>query len=105
MRKAVKIMSEKFKASHFDNIDDLLKHCDMWLQDDDYDAYCRFFDIGAMEELNNYINSLQQRIDKAIELCNIILKNEPLENNPNYDLIDQIASIKSELLKGEDKEC
>ena len=71
MRKAVKIMSEKFKASHFDNIDDLLKHCDMWLQDDDYDAYCRFFDIGAMEELNNYINSLQQRIDKAIKYIEI----------------------------------
>lgn len=54
-----------------------------------------------METLEN----LQQRIDKAIELCNIVLKNEPLENNPNYDLIDQIASIKAELLKGEDKEC
>ena len=52
-----------------------------------------------------YVDKLQQRIDKAIELCNIILKNEPLENNPNYDLIDQITSIKSELLKGEDKEC
>ena len=33
-------MSEKeFKADHFKNIEELIQHCKMWINDDDYDAY------------------------------------------------------------------
>lgn len=54
---------EKFKASHFDNIEELIKTCKMWIKDDDYEAYCRFFDMGAMEELIKEIQQLEKERD------------------------------------------
>ncbi len=53
---------KKFKASHFENIYELIKTCKMWITDDDYDAYCRFFDMGAMEELLNLIEKQEKLI-------------------------------------------
>lgn len=51
---------EEFKASHFDNINELIETCKMWIKDDDYDAYCRFFDMGAMEELIKEITRIKE---------------------------------------------
>ena len=51
-------------------------------------------------EYKEYEN-LQQRIDKAIELCNIVIKNEPLQIKPNEELLDQVCGIK-EVLQGEE---
>lgn len=58
---------KKFKASHFENIDELIKTCKMWIQDDDWDAYCRFFDMGAMEELINLIKKQSKEIEELKE--------------------------------------
>lgn len=60
--------SEKtFKASHFENIQELLDTCKMWIRDDDYDAYCRFFNMGAMEELLNELEKKDKIIDVMAE--------------------------------------
>lgn len=55
---------KEFKADHFENIEELVKTCKMWVTDDDYDAYCRFFDMGALEEILNYISNLQKENEK-----------------------------------------
>ena len=41
-----------------------------------------------------HIGDLQQRIDKTIELCNIVIENEPLQAIPNEELLDQVCGIK-----------
>ena len=58
---------KNFKASHFENIDELIKTCEMWIQDDDWEAYCRFFDMGAMEELINLIEKQSKEIEELKE--------------------------------------
>ena len=58
---------KKFKSSHFENIDELIKTCKIWIKDDDWDAYCRFFDMGAMEELINLIEKQQKEIEHQKE--------------------------------------
>jgi hypothetical protein len=59
--------NKEFKASHFNNIQELIDTCKMWIKDDDYDAYCRFFDMGAMQEL---IIELEKRKHKDTESAN-----------------------------------
>ncbi len=72
-----------FKASHFENIQELINTCKMWIRDDDYDAYCRFFDMGAMEELLNELEKKYKIIDAmALQLSGISIwdnqKEEPI---------------------------
>lgn len=73
-----------FKASHFENIQELLNTCKMWIRDDDYDAYCRFFDMGAMEEL---LNELEKYKELYIRTLGHSLNNSIKQNNKhNNDL-------------------
>lgn len=76
---------KKFKASHFENIDELIKTCKMWVEDDDWDAYCRFFDMGAMEELINLI----EKQSKEIEEYKILLKKQGQLEQETESLIRQ----------------
>lgn len=77
-------MNKEFKASHFDNIEELLKHCDMWIKDEDYDAYCRWFDMGAMEEIVNYANDLEQTLNEIKELVEELSDNT--DDTTCYDI-------------------
>lgn len=60
-------MNKEFKADHFNNIDDLIKNCELWIRDEDKDDYYRFFDFGAMQELINYIYKLEKELDNIID--------------------------------------
>lgn len=74
---------KEFKADHFENIEELVKTCKMWVTDDDYDAYCRFFDIGAMEEILNFISTLQKELYKK---DNLILDLKEKLNNIQFEV-------------------
>lgn len=64
---------EEFKSNNFNDIEDLIKTCKMWIRDEDWDALGRWFDLGALEELINYIEKQQKQIKeiskKYVDLC------------------------------------
>lgn len=56
---------EKIKFDHFKDVEELIKHLEMWYAEDDYDAYDRFFGLRdarimgmIIYELNNDIKTL-----------------------------------------------
>ena len=51
---------EEIKTDHFKTMEELLKHLKMWEKDDDYEAYCRFFDERCAYEMAHYIDKLQK---------------------------------------------
>ncbi|MCM1052475.1 MAG: hypothetical protein NC483_00635 [Ruminococcus sp.] len=56
---------------------------------------------SVYNRLIDRLNFLEKAIDETINLCNIVLENEPMQNNPNEDLLDHITGIKKELTKGD----
>lgn len=68
IRKQEKKMSDdEIKASHFKTMKELLEHLKMWERDDDYDAYCRFFDYECSYAMAHYIEKLQKENKNADE--------------------------------------
>lgn len=92
----VKSNNFKFKADHFEDISELIETCNLWTIDDDYDAYCRFFDMGAMQELISFINFIkmnnEQQKKTIIEL--------EAQNRYYKDMIKRLVNSK-ELTKGQ----
>lgn len=105
-------MSEetKFKADHFKNIEELINNCKMWINDSDYDAYCRFFDMGAMEELikeldrekeknkelvSRWKNSIYSASDLEQKLIKEKRKNKNVANRLEYYLLDNFAIMEN----------
>lgn len=97
----------KFKASHFENIQELIASCIIWIKTDDYDAYCRFFDMGAMEELIKELNNLKE-IEKShkeengklrVELEQEKEKNKEYEKQLDLDYVDKNYISKEKIRK------
>ena len=70
-----------FKASHFDNMKELLDTIKVWLKNEEdygtlYDDFNRYFDTGAMEEMYYYINQLETNRDEVIEYLKYALDEE-----------------------------
>lgn len=57
----------RINTDHFSTMEELIKTCKMWIVDDDYDAYYRFFDFNCMKELINLIVSDKQVNEKLGE--------------------------------------
>ena len=51
-------MNEELKFDHFENIEELLKHIDIWYEEDDV-FYTRYFGLNDLHNLGLYINQLQ----------------------------------------------
>lgn len=51
-------MNEELKFDHFENIEELLKHIDIWYEEDDV-FYTRYFGLNDLHNLRLYINQLQ----------------------------------------------
>lgn len=100
-------MNKEFKASHFSNIEELLNCCDMWIKDEDYDAYCRWFDMGAMEEIVNYISYLRQALNEIKkytkqEINDCLKKAGPFvraDTNQKYKCLNDILQIIDKYMK------
>lgn len=82
--------NKTFKASHFENIQELLDSCKMWIRDDDYDAYCRFFDMGAMEELLNELEKKNTQINLHKKLYENLQQDfESYKNDKDINYLDR----------------
>lgn len=86
----------KFKASHFENIQELIASCMIWIKTDDYDAYCRFFDMGAMEELIKELNNLKE-IEKSHKEENGKLRVELDQEKEKNKKIEEYITDKIEI--------
>ena len=84
MNKEVK----EFKASHFDNMKELLDTIKVWLENEEdygtlYDDFNRYFDSGAMEEMYYYIKQLEAKTNQLETNWNY-LKNWLKANDIHY---------------------
>lgn len=68
-------MTEKnvIKTDHFKTIDELIKTCSIWIKDDDYDAYYRFFGFDCMRELVDLIQNQQSELEKKDKIISEII--------------------------------
>lgn len=57
----------------------------------------------ALCERNETIEELQQRIDKALKLCNRYIANEKINRYPDYYYLSMFEEIKKELTKGSEE--
>ena len=66
-------MNDEIKFDHFENINELLEHIDLWYEEEDI-YYERWFGLNDLKKLKDYITNLQEekydyksRNEKAIE--------------------------------------
>lgn len=99
-------MSEEIKADHFKTMEDLLKHLKMWEEDDDYDAYYRFFCPRCAYEMAHKIekqNELLSKKDKVIdcliqEIIRMIYYYENYHNCEfDYDISEKISKTQKNI--------
>ena len=80
-------MSEEIEFDHFKDINELLKHIDLWYREDDIE-YTRWFGLTDLYNLKIYITSLQQKVEqleKEIDRLNNIING--LEEYINHTYI------------------
>lgn len=51
----------KIITDHFETLEELLETCKMWINDNDYDGFSRFFEMQCMEALIDYIDKLEKK--------------------------------------------
>lgn len=101
---------EEVKFDHFKDIEELIKHLEMWYAEDDYFAYERYFHLRDARIMGMFIYELQQEnkqlkdvIDKAITNINIlieIIKQQPTDNAlDDLWILDKLNGFKN-ILKG-----
>lgn len=52
-------MNDEIKFDHFENINELLEHIDLWYEEEDI-YYERWFGLNDLKKLKDYITNLQQ---------------------------------------------
>ena len=67
-------MNKEIKTDHFRTLEELLENCKMWIREEDYYAYNRYFEMQCMEEMYEYIVELQKENEKYKEVINKINK-------------------------------
>lgn len=93
---------EKIKFDHFKDVEELIKHLEMWYAEDDYDAYERFFGLRdarimgmIIYELNNDIKTLlkeNEAKEKVIKKQDYVI-NELEKWLKEYSEKDTMSSI------------
>ena len=63
---------EEVKFDHFKDIEELIKHLEMWYAEDDYFAYERYFHLRDARIMGMFIYELQQENKKYKEIINKI---------------------------------
>lgn len=91
---------EEVKFDHFKDIEELIKHLEMWYAEDDYFAYERYFHLRDARIMGMFIYELQQQnkkykeiIDKAINLIVKETKSMPM-NGCKIRLIELLDILK-----------
>lgn len=76
------------KFDHFKDIEELIKHLEMWYTEDDYYAYDRYFTLRDARTMGMYIYELQERLER---IENYLDKNYTVENQYWFDHIKDIV--------------
>ena len=94
---------EEVKFDHFKDIEELIKHLEMWYAEDDYFAYERYFHLRDARIMGMFIYELQQEnqkykevFDKLKEWINIVQQNKDnkhLEPFISTDELDELLDI------------
>lgn len=84
---------EKVEFDHFKNIEELIKHLEMWYAEDDYYAYDRYFGLRDARIMGMYIYQLQQENQQLKDKIN--KATEYIENKIESDLIPQYISYEN----------
>lgn len=99
---------KEIQTSHFKTIDELIQTCKMWIKDDDYDAYCRFFEFDCMKELINLIQKQQEELkkkDKEIDLLTKFVENNISEKKLINEICIKGKCVNEECHEDDIKEC
>ena len=98
---------EEVKFDHFKDIEELIKHLEMWYAEDDYFAYERYFHLRDARIMGMFIYELQQEnkkykevIYKLKEWINIVQQNKDnkhLEPFISTDELDELLDILNEV--------
>ena len=83
---------EEKKATHFANVEDLISSCKNWIYEEDRDAFYRWFDFGAMEDLINLIEKQNNRLEQLEK------ENKALQMTHEYD-VKMIDKVKGEVVQ------
>lgn len=78
-----KMNIEEIKMDHFENFEELIKTCKMWIRDDDIDAYYRFFEFNCMKALVTAYEKEKEK-NKELEKQYKILEVEKVRYNIQY---------------------
>ena len=78
---------EEIKFDHFKDIEELIKHLEMWYAEDDYFAYDRYFHLRDARIMGMFIYELQQ------------------ENQKYKEVIDKVSSYIKLLGKYDGEKC
>ena len=93
---------EEVKFDHFKDIEELIKHLEMWYAEDDYFAYERYFHLRDARIMGMFIYELQQESQKYKEVIDkatnelFILKDmiyKPETREENFEIQRKISSI------------
>lgn len=94
---------EEVKFDHFKDIEELIKHLEMWYAEDDYFAYERYFHLRDARIMGMFIYELQREnqkykevIYKLKEWINIVQQNKDnkhLEPFISTDELDELLDI------------
>ena len=57
-------MDKEIKTDHFKTLNELLETCKIWIDEEDWYAYNRYFEMQCMKEMYKYIVELQQENQK-----------------------------------------
>lgn len=79
---------EEVKFDHFKDIEELIKHLEMWYAEDDYFAYERYFHLRDARIMGMFIYELQQ-------------ENKQLKDNMK-EVLDMVSTIEHNLEKYEE---
>ena len=71
---------EEIKMDHFENFEELIKTCKMWIRDDDIDAYYRFFEFNCMKKLVTAYEKEKAKNKDAREYIYDLLNNDDIIN-------------------------
>jgi len=100
---------ERFKASHFENIEDLLENIKLWIINEDIYAFHRFFDFGAMEELfkelTKYKDADKDKLTNEIEQLRKdydTLRQINMRLNDNWDRLEERLKQMAKTLNPDD---
>lgn len=84
-------MNEELKFDHFKNIEELLKHIDIWYGEDDI-FYTRYFGLNDLHNLGLYIKQLQNNWNELKSWLEEVIEDiNKLECPDSYDISEKVT--------------